>query len=180
MKERLSTDEQDFLLKTLKSRFIENMHRHPNLSWDEVEESILKQPEKLWSLYEMERTGGEPDVVGGTIVFMDVVKESPKERRSLCYDKAALESRKKNPPKGDAQTLASDMGIQILTETDYRELQNYEEVDLKTSTWVETPADIRQLGGAIFCDRRYNKVFMYHNSAESYYASRGFRGKVVF
>ena len=180
MKERLSTDEQDILLKTLKSRFIENMHRHPNLSWDEVEESILKQPEKLWSLYEMERTGGEPDVVGGTVVFMDVVKESPKARRSLCYDKAALESRKKNPPKGDAQTLASDMGIQILTETDYRELQNYEEVDLKTSTWVETPADIRQLGGAIFCDRRYNKVFMYHNSAESYYASRGFRGKVVF
>lgn len=180
MKDKLSTDEQSLLLETLKSRFIENMHRHPYLNWDEVEESILKQPEKLWSLYEIERTGGEPDVVGNTVVFMDVVKESPKARRSLCYDKAALESRKKNPPKGDAQTLASDMGIQILTETDYRELQNYEEVDLKTSTWVETPADIRQLGGAIFCDRRYNKVFMYHNSAESYYASRGFRGKIVF
>ena len=129
MKDKLSTDEQSLLLETLKSRFIENMHSHPYLNWDEVEESILKQPEKLWSLYEIERTGGEPDVVGNTVVFMDVVKESPKARRSLCYDKAALESRKKNPPKGDAQTMARDMGVQILTETDYRELQKYEEMD---------------------------------------------------
>lgn len=179
MVKQLENEAQTALLQILKERFIKNSHRHPALTWDAVEEAITKQPDKMWSLSEMERTGGEPDVVGHTIIFMDCVKESPKARRSLCYDKEALAARKKHPPKGDAQTMAGEMGIQLLTEADYRELQTYEMVDLKTSTWVQTPDNIRELGGAIYCDRRYDTVFTYHNSADSYYASRGFRGKLI-
>lgn len=180
MDKKLTEEAKESLLNTLKERFNGNKHRHPDLSWGAVEEALNQQPEKLWSLAEMDRTGGEPDVVGSTIVFMDCTNATPKDRRSLCYDKEALDARKKNPPKGDAQTMANDMGIQLLTEEDYRELQSLEAVDLKTSTWVETPAYIRELGGAIFCERRYDTVFTFHNSAESYYASRGFRGKLSF
>lgn len=175
----LTTEDKESLLETLEERFKGNMHRHPTLKWEVLLEKLEEAPDKLWSVNEMERTGGEPDVVGDSYVFMDCSKESPKGRRSLCYDRSALEARKKNPPKNDIKTMASEMGVELLTEEEYRMLQTIEEFDLKTSTWIETPAKIRDLGGALFCDRRYDTVFTYHNGADSYYASRGFRAKLV-
>jgi len=178
--DKLSAASKENLLKTLKERFKNNMHRHPEMIWEDVQEKLEKQPEKMWSLNEMEKTEGEPDVVGNAYVFIDCAKESPKGRRSVCYDRQALENRKKYQPDNDAKTMAQKMGIDLLTEEDYRTLQTYEAFDLKTSSWVETPTSIRELGGALFCDRRYKMVFVYHNSAESYYASRAFRGKLIF
>lgn len=178
MGEHLSEKEKVKLLDTLKERFNDNMHRHPEITWDEIENRLVKQPDKLWSLNEMERTGGEPDVVGNDYIFIDCSKDSPTARRSLCYDRDALETRKKTPPKSDVQTMATEMQIELLTEEDYRILQKIEPFDLKTSTWVKTPNSIRKLGGALFCDRRYDTVFTYHNGADSYYGSRGFRGKL--
>jgi hypothetical protein len=170
------------MLSLLKTRFEENMHRHPGLEWAEVRTRLESEPQKLWSLSEMERTGGEPDVIGqdntGGYLFYDCAPESPPGRRSLCYDGDALESRKKNKPQGSALDLAAAMGIDLLTEEQYRTLQQLEEFDTKTSSWVITPPAIRELGGALFCDRRYNTVFVYHNGAESYYAARGFRGSL--
>lgn len=169
------------LIKTLKERFEKNMNRHPGIDWSAVEARLQAQPEKLRSLSAMERTGGEPDVVGydeasGAFIFYDCSPESPAGRRSLCYDRAALEARKRHKPEGSAMEMAAEMGIEMLTEEQYRELQKLGEFDRKTSSWVKTPESIRTLGGALFCDRCYNRVFVYHNSAESYYASRGFRG----
>jgi len=180
-KKNLSPKQAEELLKTLKARFEKNMIRHKGLEWSKVETRLKSKTEKLWSLNEMERTGGEPDVVGyekksGEYVFYDCSAESPNGRRSLCYDAAALASRKEHKPKDSAVNMATAMGIDLLTEEQYRELQKIGGFDLKTSSWVQTPADIRKLGGAIFCDRRYGKVFTYHNGAESYYAARGFRG----
>ena len=180
-KNKLSKEQSAELLKIVKARFEKNMQRHKGINWTKVEERLLANPAKLWSLEEMERTGGEPDVVGhdkktGEYVFYDCSAESPKERRSLCYDRAALNSRKEHKPKDSVMDMAADMGIEVLTEEQYRELQELGEFDLKTSSWVITPANIRKLGGALFCDRRYNTVFVYHNGAESYYAARGFRG----
>jgi len=177
----LSKDEQEKLLEILKERFENNMHRHPNISWDDVEARLRAKEDKLWSLNEMERTEGEPDVIGydeesDMYIFCDCTKESPKGRRSICYDREALLSRKKHPPKTSAMDMATEMGIDILTEEQYRALQEIEEFDMRTSTWIKTPEDIRALGGALFCDRRYDHVFTYHNGADSYYASRGFRG----
>ena len=159
------------------------MNRHKSIEWNKVQTKLQANPEKLWSLNEMERTGGEPDVVdydkkNGEYIFYDCSAESPKERRSLCYDREALNSRKENKPTDSAIDMAAAMGIEILTEEQYRELQQLGSFDLKTSSWVKTPADIRKLGGAIFCDRRYDTVFVYHNGAESYYAARGFRGSL--
>lgn len=159
------------------------MNRHKGLEWRKVETRLKAHPEKLWSLHEMERTGGEPDVVvydrkTGEYIFVDCSAESPAERRSLCYDRQARESRKEHKPKGSAVEMAEAMGIELLTEEEYRRLQELGEFDTKTSSWVKTPAEIRKLGGALFCDRRYNHVFTYHNGAESYYAARGFRGKL--
>lgn len=176
----LSEPEQERLLGHLEERFKQNMDRHPEMAWEAILERLTKQPETLFSLHEMERTGGEPDVVGNVYVFMDCSPETPKGRRSVCYDRPALEARKKYPPENDAQTLAREIGIELLTEEDYRNLQKYGEFDLKSSSWVKTPQNIRKLGGAIFCDRRYDTVFTYHNGAESYYSSRGFRGKLNF
>jgi hypothetical protein len=181
----LSPEQPDELIRILKARFEKNTIRHTGLDWVEVK-AKLNSPsnrEKLWSIAEMERTGGEPDVVGqdkktGEYVFYDCSAESPAGRRSLCYDSEALESRKENKPKDSALGMASAMGIDILTEDQYRELQQLGNFDTKTSSWVKTPPDIRILGGAIFCDRRYNKIFVYHNGAESYYAARGFRGSL--
>lgn len=169
------------LLKVLKERFDKNMNRHKDLVWSKVEAKLKANLEKLWSLSEMERTGGEPDVVGydkkkGEFLFFDCSAESPKERRSICYDRKALESRKEFKPKDNAIDMAAAMGIEILTEEEYKELQQLGNFDLKTSSWLKTPDEIRKLGGAIFADRRYNHVFVYHNGAESYYAARGFRG----
>jgi len=180
-KQELSSKQVEELLTTLKARFEKNMNRHKGLEWNEVQAKLEKNSEKLWSLNEMERTGGEPDVVGfdkksGEYIFYDCSAESPKDRRSLCYDHEALKSRKEHKPKNSAINLADAMGIELLTEEQYRELHKLGEFDLKTSSWVKTPDEIRKLGGAIFCDRRYNKVFVYHNGAESYYAARGFRG----
>jgi len=180
-KKNLSPKQAEELLKTLKARFEKNMIRHKGLEWSKVETRLKSKTEKLWSLNEMERTGGEPDVVGydkssGEYIFYDCSAESPNGRRSLCYDAAALASRKEHKPKDSAVNMATAMGIELLTEEQYRELQKLGGFDLKTSSWVKTPADIRKLGGAIFCDRRYGKVFTYHNGAESYYAARGFRG----
>ena len=177
----LSAEQREELLRALKARFEKNMNRHKGLEWDAVQARLEANPEKLWSLNEMERTGGEPDVVGhdkktGEYIFYDCSAESPKGRRSVCYDQEALESRKQNKPKNNAIEMAAAMGIELLTEEQYRELQNLGNFDTKTSSWVKTPADIRKLGGAIFCDRRYDHVFVYHNGAESYYAARGFRG----
>ena len=157
------------------------MNRHPGVAWAQVQAKLEANAEKLWSVHEMERTGGEPDVVGhdkktGEMIFYDCAAESPKERRSLCYDREALQSRKENKPKGNAVEMAAAMGVEILSEEQYRELQKLGAFDLKTSSWVKTPAAIRKLGGALFCDRRYDTVFTYHNGAESYYAARGFRG----
>ncbi|MGE7776176.1 DUF4256 domain-containing protein [Chitinophaga sp. NPDC101104] len=183
-KKKLTADQRDALLKTLKARFEKNMRRHKGIDWNTVQERIESHPAKLWSLNEMEETGGEPDVIGfdkktGEITFCDCAAESPKGRRSTCYDYEALQSRKEHKPKTSAIDMANEIGITILTEAQYRELQELGEFDLKTSSWVKTPDDIRELGGAIFCDRRYNKVFMYHNGAESYYAARGFRGMLI-
>jgi hypothetical protein len=169
------------LLQLLKARFEKNMNRHKDLEWVKVRTKLEASTEKLWSLNEMETTGGEPDVVGynkktDEYIFYDCSEDSPKGRRSLCYDREALGSRKEYKPKNSAIDMAADMGIELLTEEQYRELQKLGNFDLKTSSWVKTPADIRKLGGAIFCDRRYDTVFVYHNGAESYYAARGFRG----
>lgn len=182
MKKKLSPDQQKELLKILKTRFEKNMNRHKGIEWNKLE-AKLNASDKLWSLYEMEQTGGEPDVVGhdnksGEYIFYDCSAESPKERRSLCYDDEALASRKEHKPDGSAIGMAASMGIEILNEEQYRQLQQLGTFDTKTSSWIETPAEIRKLGGAIFCDRRYNTVFTYHNGAESYYAARGFRGSV--
>ncbi|HMR67401.1 MAG TPA: DUF4256 domain-containing protein [Anaerolineae bacterium] len=177
----LSPDQQEELLGALKARFEKNMSRHQGLEWASVQAKLAANPEKLWSLHEMEITGGEPDVVGhdqetGEYIFYDCAAESPKGRRSLCYDREALESRKEHKPKDSALDRAAAMGIELLTEEQYRELQALGNFDTKTSSWVQTPASIRKLGGAIFCDRRYDTVFVYHNGADSYYAARGFRG----
>ena len=179
----MSPEQREELLGTLKARFEKNMNRHKGLEWNKVQAKLEANTEKLWSLNEMERTGGEPDVVGhdektGEYIFYDCSAESPKGRRSICYDREALESRKKHKPENNAIDMATAMGIELLTEEQYRELQKLGNFDLKTSSWVQTPANIRKLGGAIFCDRRYDTVFVYHNGAESYYAARGFRGSL--
>jgi len=177
----LSAQKRDDLIKLLHSRFEENRHRHKDLEWKELLKRLEAHPGKLWSLNEMERTGGEPDVVGqeksgGAFIFYDCAAESPKGRRSLCYDHEALEARKKHKPKDSAVNLAASMGITLLNEEQYRALQQLGAFDTKTSSWIETPDAIRERGGALFCDRRYDHVFTYHNGAESYYAARGFRG----
>jgi hypothetical protein len=179
----LSPEQHEELLSALQARFEKNMNRHQGLEWAKVQTKLEANPEKLWSLNEMEKTGGEPDVVGqdkttGEYIFYDCSAESPKGRRSLCYDGAALESRKEHKPENSAIDLAAAIGIEILTEEQYRELQELGDFDTKTSSWVKTPAAIRKLGGAIFCDRRYDHVFVYHNGAESYYSARGFRGSL--
>lgn len=177
----MSAAQREQLLGTLKTRFEKHRHRHAGLDWTDVQARLTDDPRKMWSLQEMERTGGEPDVVGrdrgsGEYYFYDCSAESPKGRRSVCYDGAALASRKEHKPKTSALDMAVAMGIEILSETQYRELQALGAFDTKTSSWVQTPPEIRQLGGALFCDRRYDQVFTYHNGAESYYAARGFRG----
>lgn len=177
----MGTKQRDELLGTLKARFAHKMNRHQGLEWAKIQAKLEVNPEKLWSLHEMERSGGEPDVVGydqatDEYIFYDCSAESPKGRRSLCYDREALESRKENKPANNALDLATAMGIELLTEEQYRALQKLGEFDTKTSSWVKTPAAIREQGGALFCDRRYDHVFVYHNGAESYYAARGFRG----
>lgn len=182
-KSELSPEQREGIQRTLKTRFEKNRNRHMGLEWVNVQEKLEANPHKLWSLYEMERTGGEPDVVGhnqktGEYVFFDCSAESPKERRSVCYDREAMETRKEHKPENNAVDMAAAMGIELLTEEQYRELQKLGTFDLKTSSWVTTPASIRKLGGAIFCDRRYDTVFLYHNGAESYYAARGFRGSL--
>lgn len=180
-KKELSQEEREELLNKLKNRFEKNMDRHQDLDWKQIQARLESNPEKLSSLYEMEKTEGEPDVVGydkekDEYIFVDCSKESPKGRRSICYDRAALESRKKHKPENNAIDMAAEMGIKILTEEQYRELQKLGTFDAKTSTWVKTPDDIRNLGGAVFCDFRFGRVFLYHNGADSYYGSRGFRG----
>lgn len=182
-KNSLSPAQKDDLLATLKTRFEKNTPRHKGIDWSAVQERLQAAPEKLWSLNEMERTGGEPDVVGqdkksGEFLFYDCAAETPKDRRSLCYDPEALESRKENKPKDSAVGMATAMGIEILTEEEYRALQQLGKFDTKTSSWLKTPPAIRKLGGAIFGDFRYGQVFIYHNGAESYYAVRGFRGSL--
>ena len=182
-KKKLSPAEREELLVTLKARFEKNMSRHKGIDWSKVQTRLEASSEKLSSLYEMEATGGEPDVVGhdkksGEYIFYDCSAETPKGRRSICYDGDALRSRKENKPKDSATDMATNMGIELLTEAQYRELQKLGEFDTKTSSWVQTPAEIRGLGGALFCDRRYDHVFVYHNGAESYYAARGFRGSL--
>lgn len=179
----LSATESQGLLATLKTRFEKNMTRHTGLDWAKVQTKLETRAEKLWSLGEMERSGGEPDVVGhdqktGEFIFYDCSAETPKERRNLCYDREALEARKEFKPKNSALDVAAEMGIEILTEEEYRLLQTLGKFDTKTSSWVKTPAEIRKLGGALFCDRRYDHVFTYHNGAESYYGVRGFRGSL--
>jgi len=181
IQKKLSAEERDKLLSTLKSRFEKNKNRHEGLEWAKVHAKLQANSEKLWSLNAMESTGGEPDVIGqdrktGEYIFYDCSAESPKERRSVCYDHEALEKRKEHKPENSAIEMAADMGIELLTEEQYRDLQKLGNFDTKTSSWVKTPAHIRKLGGAIFCDRRYDTVFMYHNGADSYYAARGFRG----
>ncbi|MBY0148611.1 DUF4256 domain-containing protein [Neobacillus niacini] len=179
----LSPEQREALLETLRLRFEKNMHRHEGLEWAKVQAKLDASPEKLWSLAEMERTGGEPDVVEydkekDEYIFHDCSKESPKGRRSVCYDREALEARKKHKPENSAMDMAADMGIEILTEEQYRALQKLESFDLKTSSWVQTSSEIRKLGGALFCDCRYEHVFVYHNGADSYYGARGFRGSL--
>jgi Protein of unknown function (DUF4256) len=183
-KKKLPAEQRAELLKTLKVRFEKNMNRHKGLEWTGVQAKLEATTEKLWSLYEMEQTGGEPDVVGhnkktGEYIFYDCSAESPKGRRSVCYDDEALESRKEHKPDNSAIGMAAEMGIEILTEEQYRELQKFGNFDTKTSSWIKTPADIRKLGGAIFADYRYGTVFVYHNGAESYYAARAFRGSLL-
>ena len=179
----MKAKERDELLETLKARFTKNMNRHKGIDWNAVQARLEANPAKLEALHEMETTGGEPDVVAhdrktGEFVFQDCSAQSPKGRRSVCYDPEALKSRKEHKPKNSALGMAKDMGIELLTEEEYRELQKLGEFDTTTSSWVRTPADVRKLGGALFCDRRYGKVFLYHNGAESYYAARGFRGSL--
>lgn len=179
----LETQQRDELLNTLKARFEKSMQRHKGLEWAQVQARLEANPEKLWSLNEMERTGGEPDVVGhddktGAYIFYDCSAESPDGRRSICYDRKAWESRKANKPENNAMDMAAAMGIELLTEEEYRALQELGSFDTKTSSWLITPAEIRKLGGAIFGDRRYNHIFVYHNGADSYYAARGFRGSL--
>jgi Protein of unknown function (DUF4256) len=181
MKKQLSPKQVEEVLRTLKSRFDKNMNRHKGLEWTKVQVKLEANTEKLWSLNEMERTGGEPDVVGhdkstGEYIFYDCSAESPKGRRSVCYDRAALEARKEHKPADTAINMAAALGIELLTEEQYRDLQRLGEFDLKSSSWIVTPSTIRKLGGALFCDRRYDTVFVYHNGADSYYAARGFRG----
>lgn len=181
MKKIISPQESEALLATLNARFEKNKNRHKGLIWAEIQAKLVENPEKLWSLNVMEETGGEPDVVAfddktGEYIFYDCATESPKGRRSLCYDRAAWTARKDNKPSDTALDMAEAMGVELLTEEEYRALQKLGNFDLKTSSWVKTPPAIRQLGGAVFCDRRYNMVFFYHNGAESYYAARGFRG----
>ena len=183
MNPKLAQEQREELLRALKARFEKNMNRHKGLEWAKVQAKLERDSEKLWSLNEMEITGGEPDVVGhdkntGEYIFFDCSAESPKGRRSLCYDREALESRKENKPKDNAIGMAAAMGIELLTEEQYRELQRLGNFDTKTSSWVKTPSAIRKLGGALFCDRRYDTVFVYHNGAESYYAARAFRGSL--
>jgi hypothetical protein len=190
MKKELSTKQpalpagrREELLNTLKSRFEKNMNRHKGIEWAKVHAKLQANTEKLWSLNAMEETGGEPDVVGydkktGEYIFYDCSAESPKDRRSVCYDHEALEKRKEHKPKDSAINMAADMGIEILSEEEYRALQKLGNFDTKTSSWIKTPSQIRKLGGAVFCDRRYDTVFMYHNGADSYYAARGFRGSL--
>ncbi|MCL6573140.1 MAG: DUF4256 domain-containing protein [Bacillus sp. (in: Bacteria)] len=180
---KLSPEQHEEILRTLKARFEKNINRHTELEWVKVQAKLETYPEKLWSLNEMERTGGEPDVIGhdkktDEYIFYDCSAESPKGRRSVCYDREALESRKEHKPKNTAIDMTADMGIDLLSEEQYRELQRLGNFDAKSSSWVKTPANIRKLGGAIFCDRRYDTVFVYHNGADSYYAARGFRGSL--
>lgn len=180
----LSPEQRDELLRTLEARFEKNRNRHEALEWAKILAKLNVNSEKLWSLNEMEQTGGEPDVVGqdektGEYIFHDCSAESPKGRRSVCYDREALESRKEHRPANNAIDMAADMGIELLTEEQYRMLQMLGKFDVKTSSWVKTPENIRKLGGAVFCDRRYDTVFLYHNGAESYYATRGFRGGLM-
>ena len=182
-KKKLSPEQREELLRALKARFEKNMNRHKSLEWAKVQAKLEANTEKLWSLHEMERTGGEPDVVGhdkktGEYIFFDCSAESPKGRRSLCYDRQALEERKEHKPENNAIDMAVAMGIELLTEEQYRELQKLGNFDAKTSSWVKTPSNIRKLGGAIFCDFRFGNVFVYHNGADSYYAARGFRGSL--
>jgi hypothetical protein len=187
-KKTLSSKQMEGLINTLKTRFEKNMKRHKGVEWAKVQAKLEAHPEKLWSLNEMENTGGEPDVVvpitirndkkTSEFVFYDCSAESPNGRRSFCYDHEALNARKENKPKDSAMNMAADMGVDILTEEEYRQLQEHGEFDLKTSSWIVTPSAIRKLKGALFCDRRYNTVFVYHNGAESYYAARGFRGSL--
>lgn len=177
----LPQGQREELLDALKARFEKNIQRHEQIVWEKVQERLEASPEKLWSLSEMERTGGEPDVIGydeqnNEYLFYDCSAESPTGRRSVCYDQEALDSRKKNKPENSAIGMAADMGIELLTEEQYRTLQKLGKFDLKTSSWVQTPSDIRERGGALFCDCRYGQVFLYHNGADSYYAARGFRG----
>ncbi|MFS8608880.1 MAG: DUF4256 domain-containing protein [Gammaproteobacteria bacterium] len=176
----MNAKQREALLDTLKARFEQNMHRHPGLEWDKVRAKLEADPKKLRTLAEMEKTGGEPDVVGydektGTYLFFDCSPESPKGRRSVCYDREARESRKEHAPKSSAVEMAAAMGAELLDEEQYRQLQRLGEFDLKTSSWIKTPSDVRELGGALFCDRRYGRVFTYHNGVQSYYAARGFR-----
>jgi len=182
-KKALSPTQREQMLRALKARYEKNTNRHKGLEWAEVQTKLKANTEKLWTLNEMERTGGEPDVVGqdkktGEYIFYDCSPESPKSRRSICYDREALESRNENKPKDSAMNLAAAMGIELLTEDQYRGLQELGNFDTKTSSWVKTPPEIRKLGGALFCDRRYDTVFVYHNGAESYYAGRAFRGSL--
>ncbi|KAF2513764.1 DUF4256 domain-containing protein [Flavobacterium zhairuonense] len=181
MKNTISQEEQEQLISILKIRFEKNRNRHKDIEWPKVEAKLIANPEKLWSLLQMEKTEGEPDVVGydknsDEYVFFDCVAESPKSRRSLCYDRKALDSRKEHKPKNSAIDMAEEMGIELLSEEQYRQLQELGNFDTKTSSWIATPEDVRKLGGAVFCDFRYGRVFLYHNGAESYYAARGFRG----
>jgi hypothetical protein len=181
MEKKLSSTASEELLKIVKARFEKNRNRHEGLEWNKIQTKLEANPEKLWSLHEMERTGGEPDVVNydkntGEFIFYDCSAESPKERRSLCYDRQALDARKENKPKNSVIDMATAMGITLLSEEQYRELQKLGNFDTKTSSWIATPVEIRKLGGAIFADFRYGNVFVYHNGAESYYAARGFRG----
>jgi len=183
MKKELSQEKREELLRILKDRYEKNLNRHKGIEWAKVKAKLEANSEKLWSLNEMERTGGEPDVIGydkqkGEYIFYDCSPESPKGRRSLCYDREAWESRKENKPENNAIDMSSDMGIELLTEEQYRELEKLEKFDTKTSSWLKTPDAIRKLGGAIFADFRYGNVFVYHNGADSYYAVRGFRGSL--
>jgi len=182
-KNKLSVKQSEDLLNILKDRFEKNKGRHKGIDWNKVQVKLEANPEKIWSLYEMERTGGEPDIVeydkkNNEYIFFDCSAETPKGRRSSCYDREAQNSRKEHKPKNNAMDMAAAMGVEILTEEEYRELQKLGEFDLKTSSWIQTPVEIRKLGGALFCDRRYDHVFVYHNGAESYYSARGFRGLV--
>ena len=182
-KKKLSAEQHSILLKELKTRFEKNKGRHKGIEWDNVQAKLEARPDKLWSLNEMEQSGGEPDVVSydkktDEYIFYDCSAESPRNRRSICYDHEALESRKEHKPENSAVEMATDMGVELLSEEEYRDLQKLGNFDTKTSSWIITPANIRKLGGALFCDRRYDTVFLYHNGAESYYAARGFRGKL--